>query len=88
MSHDCACVVLPHAAVSFMLGCTMQRTLFLADGGLTIDLSSMKGILVDSDSQTATVQGFCPLPSVNKQRHLLGILSGDICMQCCSVHHG
>ena len=35
----------------------MQRALFIADQGLTVDLSSLKNITVDPESRTATVQG-------------------------------
>lgn len=35
----------------------LQRRLFVVDNGLTIDLSSMKGIAVNAEAKLAVVQG-------------------------------
>lgn len=35
----------------------MQRNTWRADGGLTVDLSTMKAVSVDAERQEITVQG-------------------------------
>jgi FAD/FMN-containing dehydrogenase len=45
----------------------------LADGGLTIDMSRLRGILVDPDARTATVQPGCLLGEVDRETQLHGL---------------
>jgi FAD/FMN-containing dehydrogenase len=45
----------------------------LADGGLTIDMSRLRGILVDTEARTATVQAGCLLADVDRETQLHGL---------------
>ena len=45
----------------------------LADGGLTIDMSRLRGILVDTKARTATVQAGCLLADVDRETQLHGL---------------
>ena len=45
----------------------------LADGGLTIDTSRLRGILVDPEARTATVQAGCLLGDVDRETQLHGL---------------
>ena len=45
----------------------------LADGGLTIDMSRLRGIVVDPEAQTATVQAGCLLGVVDRETQLHGL---------------
>jgi FAD/FMN-containing dehydrogenase len=45
----------------------------LADGGLTIDLSRLRGIRVDPEARTATVQAGCLLGDVDRETQLHGL---------------
>ena len=45
----------------------------LADAGLTIDMSRLRGILVDPESRTATVQAGCSLGEVDRETQLHGL---------------
>jgi FAD/FMN-containing dehydrogenase len=45
----------------------------LADGGLTIDMSRLRGILVDPKARTATVQAGCLLGEVDRETQLHGL---------------
>jgi FAD/FMN-containing dehydrogenase len=42
----------------------------LADGGLTIDMSRLRGILVDAEARTATVQAGCLVGDVDRETQL------------------
>ncbi len=52
----------------------------LADGGLTIDMSGLRGVVVDPQARTATVQAGCRLGDVDRatQRHGLATPLGFI----------
>ena len=52
----------------------------LADGGLTIDMSGLRGVVVDPEARTATVQAGCLLGDVDRetQRHGLATPLGFI----------
>jgi FAD/FMN-containing dehydrogenase/pimeloyl-ACP methyl ester carboxylesterase len=45
----------------------------LADGGLTIDMSRLRGVLVDPVARTATVQPGCVLADVDRETQLHGL---------------
>lgn len=45
----------------------------LADGGLTIDMSRLRGIVVDPEARTATVQAGCLLGEVDRETQLHGL---------------
>ena len=45
----------------------------LADAGLTIDMSRLRGILVDPESRTAMVQAGCSLGEVDRETQLHGL---------------
>jgi hypothetical protein len=45
----------------------------LADGGLTIDMSRLRGVLVDPEARTATVQAGCLLGDVDRETQLHGL---------------
>jgi UDP-N-acetylenolpyruvoylglucosamine reductase len=45
----------------------------LADGGLTIDMSRLRGILVDPGARTATVQPGCLLGEIDRETQLHGL---------------
>ena len=45
----------------------------LADGGLTIDMSGLRGVSVDPDARTATVQPGCLLGDVDRETQLHGL---------------
>jgi FAD/FMN-containing dehydrogenase len=45
----------------------------LADGGLTIDMSRLRGIVVDPQARTATVQPGCLLGEVDRETQLHGL---------------
>jgi hypothetical protein len=45
----------------------------LVDGGLTIDMSGLRGVLVDPDARTATVQAGCLLGDVDREAQLHGL---------------
>jgi FAD/FMN-containing dehydrogenase len=45
----------------------------LADGGLTIDMSGLRGIRVDPEARTATVQPGCLLGDVDRETQLHGL---------------
>jgi FAD/FMN-containing dehydrogenase len=45
----------------------------LADGGLTIDMSRLRGIVVDPDARTVTVQAGCLLGDVDRETQLHGL---------------
>jgi FAD/FMN-containing dehydrogenase len=45
----------------------------LCDGGLVIDLSAMRGVLVDPGNRTVRVQGGATLGDVDRETHLYGL---------------
>jgi FAD/FMN-containing dehydrogenase/pimeloyl-ACP methyl ester carboxylesterase len=45
----------------------------LADGGLTIDMSLLRGVLVDAEARTALVQPGCALGDVDRETQLHGL---------------
>ncbi|WP_255195935.1 FAD-binding oxidoreductase [Halorarius litoreus] len=45
----------------------------LADGGLTIDMSRMRGVFVDPDTKTVTAQAGCLLGDVDRETQLHGL---------------
>ena len=45
----------------------------LADGGLTIDMAALRGVSVDPDARTATVQPGCLLADVDRETQLHGL---------------
>jgi FAD/FMN-containing dehydrogenase len=45
----------------------------LADGGLTIDMSRLRGVLVDAQARTVTVQPGCLLGEVDRETQLHGL---------------
>ena len=45
----------------------------LTDGGLTIDMSRLRGIVVDPETRTATVQAGCLLGDVDRETQLHGL---------------
>jgi FAD/FMN-containing dehydrogenase len=45
----------------------------LADGGLTIDMSGLRGVLVDPDERTVTAQAGCLLGDVDRETQLHGL---------------
>jgi FAD/FMN-containing dehydrogenase len=45
----------------------------LVDGGLTIDMSRLRGVLVDPEARTATVQAGCLLGDVDRETQLHGL---------------
>ena len=45
----------------------------LADGGLTIDMSRLRGVVVDPEARTATVQPGCLLGDVDRETQLHGL---------------
>jgi hypothetical protein len=45
----------------------------LCDGGLVIDLSAMRGVLVDAASRTVRVQGGATLGDIDRETHLYGL---------------
>jgi FAD/FMN-containing dehydrogenase len=45
----------------------------LVDGGLTIDMSLLRGVLVDPEARTATVQAGCLLGDVDRETQLHGL---------------
>jgi FAD/FMN-containing dehydrogenase len=45
----------------------------LCDGGIVIDLSSMKGIHVDAKNHTARVQGGATLGDLDRETHVFGL---------------
>jgi FAD/FMN-containing dehydrogenase/pimeloyl-ACP methyl ester carboxylesterase len=45
----------------------------LADGGLTIDMSRLRGVIVDPEARTATVQPGCLLGDVDRETQLHGL---------------
>jgi FAD/FMN-containing dehydrogenase len=45
----------------------------LADGGLTIDMSRLRGIVVDPEGRTATVQAGCLLGEVDRETQVHGL---------------
>jgi FAD/FMN-containing dehydrogenase len=45
----------------------------LADGGLTIDMSRLRGVVVDPEARTATVQAGCLLGDVDRETQLHGL---------------
>ncbi len=45
----------------------------LADGGLTIDMSRLRGVVVDAEARTATVQPGCLLGDVDRETQLHGL---------------
>ena len=45
----------------------------LADGGLTIDMSRLRGVLVDSEARTVTAQAGCLLGDVDRETQLHGL---------------
>ena len=45
----------------------------LTDGGLTIDMSRLRGIVVDPEARTATVQAGCLLADVDRETQLHGL---------------
>lgn len=45
----------------------------LCDGGLVIDLSAMRGVMVDPDTDTVRVQGGAKLADVDRETHLHGL---------------
>ena len=45
----------------------------LCDDGIVIDLSGMKGILVDAKNHTARVQGGATLGDVDRETHVFGL---------------
>lgn len=47
----------------------------VCDDGLMIDLSLMRGVQVDTDSQTAWVQGGCKLGDVDRETQLHGLVA-------------
>ncbi len=48
----------------------------LVDGGLTIDLSRLRGVFVDPDARTVTAQGGCLLGDVDRETQLHGLAAG------------
>ncbi|WP_416840157.1 FAD-binding oxidoreductase [Haloferax sp. DFSO52] len=47
----------------------------LADGGLTIDMSSLRGVIVDPEARTVTAQGGCILGDVDRETQLHGLVT-------------
>jgi FAD/FMN-containing dehydrogenase len=47
----------------------------LADGGLTIDMSRLRGVLVDPEAKTATAQAGCLLGDVDRETQLHGLVT-------------
>ena len=45
----------------------------LADAGLTVDMSRLRGVLVDPEARTATVQAGCTLGDVDRETQLHGL---------------
>jgi FAD/FMN-containing dehydrogenase len=45
----------------------------LADGGLTIDMSLLRGVVVDPDAREATVQAGCLLQDVDRETQIYGL---------------
>ncbi|MFP8955444.1 FAD-binding oxidoreductase [Natrialbaceae archaeon A-CW3] len=45
----------------------------LVDGGLTIDMSRLRGVVVDPDARTATAQGGCLVGDVDRETQLHGL---------------
>jgi FAD/FMN-containing dehydrogenase len=45
----------------------------LADGGLTLDMSRLRGVLVDREARTASVQAGCLLGDVDRETQLHGL---------------
>ncbi len=45
----------------------------LADGGLTVDMSRLRGVVVDPEARTATVQAGCLLGDVDRETQLHGL---------------
>ena len=45
----------------------------LADGGLTIDMSALRGVVVDPETRIATVQAGCLLGDVDRETQLYGL---------------
>jgi FAD/FMN-containing dehydrogenase len=45
----------------------------LADGGLTVDMSRLRGVLVDPDERTATAQAGCLLGDLDRETQLHGL---------------
>ncbi|WP_207890142.1 FAD-binding oxidoreductase [Natrarchaeobius chitinivorans] len=45
----------------------------LADGGLTIDMSQLRGVTIDPDEQTATAQGGCLVGDLDRESQLHGL---------------
>ena len=45
----------------------------LADAGLTVDMSRLRGLLVDPEARTATVQAGCTLGDVDRETQLHGL---------------
>ncbi|WP_255170789.1 FAD-binding oxidoreductase [Natrononativus amylolyticus] len=45
----------------------------LADGGLTVDLSGLRGVVVDPDERTAIAQGGCQLGDLDRETQLHGL---------------
>jgi pimeloyl-ACP methyl ester carboxylesterase len=45
----------------------------LADGGLTIDMSRLRGVIVDPEARTATVQAGCLLGDVDRETQVHGL---------------
>jgi FAD/FMN-containing dehydrogenase len=45
----------------------------LADGGLTLDMSRLRGVVVDPEARTVTVQAGCLLGDVDRETQLHGL---------------
>ncbi|WP_332898901.1 FAD-binding oxidoreductase [Haladaptatus sp. CMSO5] len=45
----------------------------LADGGLTIDMSNLRGVIVDADRRQVTAQAGCKLGDVDRETQLFGL---------------